>query len=397
MKRLRVIVLPACLMTVCLCAGINTYVRSGFHQTPAPMPQTLIFNPADYGIVEDGKTDDTAAWKALAASLPDNAFVPLLPTMKSVISDTITFSGSGIIIGCPAGRPDARPRGQRGAEFLWAGMTAGKDVIFLDGCHNCQINGLSISCDGGAAPGCALRIDGAVVLASGKMPAYVSTRNTVRNVVVTPPVPVAGTPANFIAYRVGPGKTNNDFMELINCNAMPVKSSIDWGTGLELNAGPNGYTEVVDRCTFTGATIGINQADGSAWVKSCNGTGNGIDIQVGQCSAGSLYEFNNFEATRRNGAVIGGSINVVELSRNRWSGFLGTVLFDVTAKDTWFIRNTFRGNTTDQTKWPMTFAPKSSTGGFSMTLLGNWYEEVIPNRPLGFAITSDRSDNNRGF
>lgn len=370
---------------------------------PVVSPDGTI-NPLLNGIVADGKTDDTAAWVTFAAALPDGAVVRIPPgTAGSVVNGPIDFSGSGITIECPS-LPDARPRGQRGGfEFRWGGAPNGNHVVGLLGCHGCRVSGLAVSCDAPvplppnwSPPACGIRVNNS----TATPPRYVSTRNVLERIVVTPPIPTT-KPGTFQAVVVGPAITSNDFMILRGVIVYPTggAAGYDWGTGFTFNAGPNGYVEEMDHCTVSGAVVGIQQVDGSLWCHDCNGTGNGIDIQVTQCSAMSEYDRDRYEQTRGTMIVCGGSNAPLHFTGCSWGNYQGAgPCIVTTAKLLRLKGNVFRSSTTAQNSWPLLIAPQSATAAYGLELDGNWQEYVNPAIPPGF-LPGVRTafDNNRGF
>jgi hypothetical protein len=351
-------------------------------------------NPLKNGVVADAKTDDTAAWVKFLAALVDGNVVKIPPgTAGSLVNASLDLNQlSGVTFYCPS-VPDARPRGQRGGfEFLWGGMAGQDHVLGLIGCHACEVSGIAVSCDapssapvGWASTAVGIRINDAATTT----PRYVSTRNTLDRCTVTPPKPVAGTPGAFTAVYIGPSKTNNDFLTVRRLVVMPVSSAINWGNGITLDASPNGYSERFEDCSITGATVAINQVDGMLACRGCSGTSNGVDIQVGQCSARSVFEGCNFEQTRGTLAIVSGSNAPVEIVGCRWSGFTisaGQPCFVTTAKILSVRGNVVRSANASamQSSWPIAFQPQSATAAYGLDVDSNVWEYTAVSRPTGF-------------
>lgn len=333
---------------------------------------------SDFGIVGDGKTDDTAGWQKLL-NAPDGTCVQVPPGLCSVITAPLTmFSKSGVHI-VNTGGCDARPQGQRGAELLWKGPAGVDAMLLINSCRLCEFEGLSFSCDVANAPACAVRVD---TIPTTPAATYNSTRHTFRRCVFTAPPVKSPAVGSFVCLDImRQAQTNNEFMHLEDCLFGSVASSVNWGVGVRFGGSSNGKTHLVRRCAITGATAAYWMGNGSARFEQCTGSGNGIDFQINAQSDPIAIEDCNFEnsgmAVMAHGVPNGAGLANAALAIRgcRWS-IAGPTVFDLKCRVASITDSKFISVAPAGAPLPIPFAPNQ--GDFRTQLDRNTWGKFAP-------------------
>jgi hypothetical protein len=329
------------------------------------------------GVVGDGKADDTRAWQDNIAAAPDGACFLCPAGMCSVITDTIPVNVRSGLTFLNLGGNDARPRGQRGAEFMWQGPD-GKDAMFsLMSSRLCQFVGVSLSFDRWPTPPkCGVRID--------SLPGtqkYISTRHSFRRCVVVAPPPAKGTVGTWNAFDVSrDSDSNNEFMEFQDILFSPV-SDDPWGTAVLVGTNPNAKSFILRNLSIGNAATAIYFEGGGGHVERCTGFNNLVDVQHDDVVDTFTVERCNFEHTKQCCVRVRGQSGPVRVISNRLAAPTAPYLFDVQVG----CQAHFEGNRVyTPPATPNLFNGNPKPTSSKVSLRNNLWSGVIVNNP-GFA------------
>lgn len=242
---------------------------SGYAKLPVADKGGQVYNVLNYGIVGDNSTDDTAAWNALLASIPDDSTIFVPHGLKMVINSTITATSKhGIWI---TSGVDARDYSTNAPQFLWNGT--GGTLFDLEKCQGCHIEGFYWNMKSGKTVDTFVKIDG---YASGD----ISTANTIRYNSLNAS---AQSNASAKLISISPTATSNNENMEISYNDIIVSSGVRGaaaGTGIYIGPSANSLAHRLIANNISQAAAGIYCAGGSFIVDGYGGGFNAADIVI---------------------------------------------------------------------------------------------------------------------
>lgn len=326
-----------------LASCVSSCVNAAFAQTPAvpvPVVQPLSYSPAAYGVIGDGKTDDTVAWQKCIDTVPDLNRIDISPSMHSVITAPLKVYSRTLRFVCP-GQPDTVGLGGGCGEFVWKGPAGAQALFVCNYARCCTFEGLTFSCDGSATPpACGILFD-EFQDASKPKPTLVCTRNVVRRCYVAAPN-VAGS---FYCVAIAlASPTNCEYHIIEGCTFTSRSNKLAWGEGVHVGNSANAKGIIVRDTSCSWSNIGFHWLNGSGHCDGCTGTGNVIaDIQFENFADPSTAFRCDFEQSNMAANIANGQGAPYLFLANRWGSVTGQAAFNIHNQQTVMLCNKVAG------------------------------------------------------
>ncbi len=219
----------------------------------------------------DGTTDDTTAYSAFLAAVPDGCKVMHVPGLNMLLSSTVTLTERRSITICSP--MDARNFSTFAPQFRW-GATGGT-MFSLVRCQEIHFEGHYFKVNSTKSVDTFIKIDG-----SGG--GQISTQNTIRYNSFDAS---AQSNASAILISISPVATSNNENMEVSYNDFNVSSgSGATAAGIAIQNSPAGVNPNAKHQKFyhnqiSNAAIGIYQGNGSCDIYYLGGGSNGVDIK----------------------------------------------------------------------------------------------------------------------
>jgi hypothetical protein len=270
-----------------------------------------------YSVAPDPSgADDTAAVQAAIDATPDCGCLVFPANAAYTITVPLkVYSRAGLRL-ISFGGLDTKPLGRRGTEFVWKG-NGGVALFDCNYAHRVSLEGFALSFDAnGTPPACGVRFDQWPDPAQRPPSITSCTACAVSRCLITGPK-AAGT-FHGLDYAQA-SRTNVDLMVVRDTVIAGVSG---FGEGLRVGSSSNAKSYQIDRCWFSGCTVGVHFLSGSGVVRDCGGTGNALDVENDAVVDFFVVEGCNFESSGQALSFTGSSAPVT-VRNNRWANLKG--------------------------------------------------------------------------